>query len=376
MKILQLTAHFSPNIGGVETHLDDLIHALSKRKHKVFVLTYRPLTAKVKWKVFEKRQAAEILRIPWIPGLFYRLVKSPVLEFLYLLPGLFLFLPLVILFKGPDVIHAHGLVAGFVAVFWGKMFGKRVVISTHSIYHFPASGTYRTFVKWIFTKGDIVMGPSKRAFDEIASLGISENKVGTFTYWVDLENFRPIPKNQAKAEIDWAEKFVVLFVGRLVPEKGVGLLLNAAVAWDKNINLAVVGTGPLESQIQGVSSKHKNIMFLGKISNEKLPVYYSASDLIIIPSIHDEGFGRVILESLACGTPVIGSKRGSIPEAMDESVGKLIDVSPETIKKNLEFFYANSGKLGELSKNTRKFAVLRYSEKNVEQIIKAYRKTA
>jgi glycosyltransferase involved in cell wall biosynthesis len=374
MRVLQLTAHFSPNIGGVETHLDDLVRALSKRKYEVFVLTYRPLTAKVNWKIFEKRETAEILRIPWIPGLFYQLVGRPVYEFIYLLPGLFFLLPFVIIFKDPDVIHAHGLVAGFVAVFWGKMFGKGVVISTHNIYHFPASGVYRRFVKWIFTNGDFVMGLSKKETKEIASLGIPKNKVGSFTYWIDLEKFIPVPKKQAKVKLGWDEKFVVLFVGRLVPEKGVRPLLKAAGTWSSDIYLALVGTGPLEGEVRAFSSKHKNIFFLGKIRNTNLPIYYSGSDLTIIPSVHDEGFGRVILESLACGTPVIGSNRGAIPEAMDQSVGKLIDVSPENIRKSIELFYVNSAKLGKLSKKARKFAVLRYSETNVEQIIEAYRK--
>ena len=53
-KVLQLTVHFSPNIGGVETHLDDLVKALVKRKWEVFVLAYQPLVAKKGWKLYEK----------------------------------------------------------------------------------------------------------------------------------------------------------------------------------------------------------------------------------------------------------------------------------------------------------------------------------
>ena len=54
MKVLQLTAHYHPNIGGVETHLNDLVSGLVQNKYEVFVLTYLPLTAKVKSKIVEK----------------------------------------------------------------------------------------------------------------------------------------------------------------------------------------------------------------------------------------------------------------------------------------------------------------------------------
>jgi len=125
VKILQLSTHFSPNIGGVETHLDDLVNALTKRGHDVSVLTYRPLTTKARWKIREGKKGVQILRIPWIPGLFYKLVDKPFLEFLYILPGLFIATPFLILINKPEVIHAHGLVAGFTGVFWAKTFGKR-----------------------------------------------------------------------------------------------------------------------------------------------------------------------------------------------------------------------------------------------------------
>ena len=370
MKILQLTAHFSPNVGGVETHLDDLVKALTKRKHKVFVLTYRPLTAKADWEVYERKSGLSVFRIPWIPGFFYQLVDKPILEYLYLFPGLFLFTPLVLTFFRPEVIQAHGLVAGAVGVFWGKLFRKRVVIITHSVYHFPKKGLYRSFVKLIFSSADFAMGLSSKAVEEIESLGIPKKKVGIFTYWIDLEKFREA--KSAKKKLDWEGKFIVLFVGRLVVEKGVLELLESAKSWKKNIYLAIAGAGPLEGIINKQKSISKNLIYLGKIENEKLPPYYSAADLVIVPSTHEEGFGRVILESLACGTPVIAAKRGGIPEAMNETVGRLIKITPKSIKEEIEYLYKNKDVLKKLSFSTRIFAKRRFSEKNVEKIISSY----
>lgn len=380
MKVLQLTVHFPPNVGGVETHLSDLVKALVKRDWEVFVLTYRPLTIDAKWDMYEKEKKAEIFRIPWLPDLFYKLVKTPILEFIYLLPGLFLAAPFVLFLKKIDVIHAHGLVAGFVGVMWGRVFNKKVVISTHSIYGFPKKGIYRKFAGWIFGNANFCLGLSKQAAEEISSLGISPQKVSNFTYWIDLDKFKAMPagrqvksaKWKVKRELGWKDKFTALFVGRLVEEKGVLVLLESVKSWDDDINLKIIGSGPLQDEVERVISKYKNVEFLGVIDQNMLPLYYNGSDILIVPSTSEEGFGRVILESLSCGTPVIGSRRGAISEAMDDSVGKLINVSPNNIKDAVEYFFENPDVSEKMKENCRKFAERRYSEENVQTIIKSY----
>lgn len=370
MQILQLALSFSPNVGGVETHLSDLVRYLDKRGWKVFVLTYCPLNTKAKWKMHEKINNVSILRIPWFAGLFYKLTRFPILEFIYLLPGLILFTPIVILFYKPIVIHAHGLVAGSIAVFWGKIFRIQTIISSHSIYGFPKKGLYVKFVKLIFRNSDHLLGLSQPAVSEIKNLGIPQEKVSKFTYWIDMKKFKKNPN--AKAKLHWENKFIVLFVGRFIPEKGIKDLLESSLLWDKKITLAIAGVGPMEEEIKKYALKNKQILLLGAVDNSYLPLYYSASDILIVPSTGDEGFGRVIIEAVACELPVIGSNRGGIPEAMDNSVGKLIDVTPKNIAQAVSYFYKNPSKLASLSRNARNFAVQKYSEKNAEDIIKFY----
>jgi len=372
MKVLILSTHYLPNIGGVETHLYDLTKALVRRNIDVFVLAYQPLTAKAKWKIYERGSRYKIFRIPWFVGLFYKLVHMPLLEFLYLLPGLFIVLPLVIIFQNPDVIHTHGIVAGFVGVFWGKIFGKRIITTTHSIYNFPQTGFYRNFAKWIFGASDMVLTLSKQSKREIEGLGIPKEKIKVFTYWVDLNLFKKV--ENAKKKLDLEGKFVVFCASRLVPEKGIRELLKAASMWNKNIKLLVASDGPLKKEVVNYQKKNENIVYVGRLAQEQLPLYYSVANLFIIPSTHEEGFGRVILESLACGTPIIGSERGAVPEAMDDTVGRLIYITPENIKNAVEYFYKNPAKLDKLSKNCRKFALKKYSEKNAETIISSYKR--
>ncbi len=368
MKVLELSVHFPPNVGGVETHLWDLVTYL-KKNWQVVILCYQPLSAKISWKVFEKSENLKIFRIPWISGLFYKFIPYPKLEFLYLLPGLFIFTPVILFSENPNIIHAHGLVAGFVGVLWGKIFGKKVIISTHSLYSFPKSGLYLSFAKFIFGEADSILCLSNKSCQEILSLGINKTKIKQFTYWIDLNKFKKV--NNAKSRVK--EKFSVLFVGRLVSEKGIEVLLESTKKWNKNIGLIFAGTGPLEKLIKKEAAINSRIHFLGRINQEDLASLYSSVDLTIVPSTSEEGFGRVIMESLACGTPVVASSKGSIPEVMDESVGLLINISPQNIKNSVEGFYKNPTKLDSLSKNTRKFAEGRYSDKNAETIIQTLR---
>ncbi len=371
MKVLQITANFTPNIGGVETHLSDLVASLLKRKWSVFVLSYRPLSTTANWKLFKKNENFTVLRIPWVRGFFEKLVPYPILEFIYLVPGLFIVTPFVIFFSKPDLIHAHGLIAVVSALFWGKLFNKRVILSLHNIYSFPTEGLYHDFVKMLLSKCDFVLSLSKKSYEEIINLGLNQDKAGIFTYWIDLERFVKIPHAKEKLGLNYS--FIVLFVGRLIVEKGVKELIRSVPSWNKNIHLVVVGTGPLEEEVKKTSLHMKNIHFLGAVEQNRLPLIYSSADLLIFPSVSEEGFGRVIIESLACSTPVLASDRGAISEAMDDTVGKLIPITPENIKKWVEYFYHHRKKLNNLAKNARRFTERRYSEKNAEQILQTYK---
>lgn len=370
MKVLQISVHLFPNIGGVETHLSDLFKALVKRDWKVFVLAYQPLSTKTEWKIFEKEKNLTIFRIPWLRGLFERLVYYPIFEFIYLVPGLFILTPFVISFYKPDVLHAHGISAAVSAVFWGKIFKIRTIVSLHSIYSFPKQGLYHDFVKLLFRYADVVLSLSKKSNEEIGSLGVEKEKTDVFTYWIDLRKFVKI--KGAKEKLGWERRFVVLFVGRLIKEKGIDILLQSTRLWDKNIRLFVIGAGPMEEKLLKEVNQFKQVQFLGKTDQQDLPLYYSAADCLIVPSISEEGFGRVIIESLACGTPVIASRKGAIPEAMDETVGRFIKATSEDIKNEISYLYENPSVLKKFTKKARKFVERRYSESNVQTIIKVY----
>ena len=127
----------------------------------------------------------------------------------------------------------------------------------------------------------------------------------------------------------------------------------------------------LKNEIAKLASQ-KNINFVGKIDNNKLPDYYNAADVLIVPSTHEEGFGRVILEALSCGLPVIASNRGGIIEALSKEVGIFIDVTAGNISKALRVYFNQPFKLKKLVSNTTTYARAHFSEKNVVNILKHY----
>lgn len=372
MKVLQLTAHFHPNLGGVETHLNDLVTELQQRSFNIFVLTYIPLTTHTKYRLYEKKKDLIILRIPWIKGFFYRLVKYPILEFLYLLPGLFIVTPFVVLFFKPRVIHSHGLVAGTVAVIWGKLFRKRVIITTHSIYHFPNNGMYHNFVVWLFRNAEHILVLSQQSKHEIESLGISAEKISVFTYWVNQELFKPLDRVGQKKKFGLGNTFTLLFVGRLIEEKGIIVLLDAFNQIRDKMTLLIAGDGPLRYMVQKSANENPDIQYLGRVEQSQLPALYNAVDVLVVPSIHEEGFGRIILESLSCGTPVIASKRGGIVEAMDESVGTFVDMNVNNLKGMIEFMDRENNKNKNKREDIVAFAKKRFSKNNINAIINSY----
>lgn len=370
MKVLQLTVHLFPNIGGVETHLNDLFIALVKRGWKVLCLAYQPLSTNTPWKIIEKDKDLTILRIPWLRGFFEKLVNFPAIEFIYLVPGLFLVTPFLIAIYNPNVIHAHGISAAVSAVFWGKVFRIRTIVSLHSFYSFPKRGIYHNFVQLILRKSDFVLSLSKKSNQEIRLLGVEDKKSAVFTYWINLRKFKYIPS--AKEKLGWEGEFIVLYVGRLIKEKGIKELLEAVNLWDSKINLVIIGSGQMEGYVLKRVKESVNAFFIGKVSQDDLPTYLSAADCVIVPSISEEGFGRVIIESLACHTPVVASGRGATKEAMDKTVGEFIDVSPENIKNAINYIYKNPQKLRKFSRAARKFVERRYSENNVQIVINSY----
>lgn len=375
--VLIVASHFAPNVGGVETHLDDLSKALTKRGWKVVVSTYVPLAREVKVPYYEEKKNLKIYRMPWVGfNIVHKLTPYPALEFLYLFPGLFL-ITLIALLANPkiSVLHAQGLVPSVVALILGRLSGRRVVMSTHNLYFFPRSGFYRSFSRIVLSWMDKILCLSKQSQGEILNIGVPKDKVGIFRYWLDLKLFAPVDKKKAREELGLPDGFITFFVGRLIETKGVNVLLKTAAEKSaRNIFFVFAGLGPLAERIQKYARIYRNVLYVGPLTSDKVKLYMAASDIVSVPSLVDEGYGRVAMEALACGRPVLAAKKGGLSEVVSPKVGVLVKPMFKEYLRYLQYHSKHEPSLGKLAKNTRVYAKKMFNERNVDVIISAYQR--
>ena len=160
---------------------------------------------------------------------------------------------------------------------------------------------------------------------------------------VDTDIFRPgEPSHALRADLGFApEDFVVLFCGRLEPDKGIHKLLEALGAVENpRIKLLIVGSPffgrtqqssflrKLEQQARGLEGR---VQFTGYIPNEALPAYYHLADVVCVPTLVEEAAGLVAVEAMACGRPVLATRSGGMPEYLAGSQAVLMDRGPDIV---------------------------------------------
>jgi len=152
---------------------------------------------------------------------------------------------------------------------------------------------------------------------------------------VDVDEFRPDTARQQTllTTLEWAPVGppVVGFVGRLVPEKGVQLLMDVLDAVEVPWRALIVGTGPLESTVRQWAGRHPNrVRLLTNVAHDGIPAVLNACDMLAVPSQTTpkwrEQLGRVLLEAFASGVPVIASDSGEIPHVVGDA-GRIVPES-------------------------------------------------
>ncbi len=373
--VLQITPFFRPDTGGIQTHLDDLCEYLRNNGWYTYVYTYQPLKLKKKTSKLEERKNLEVHRINWIRGNWANIFENnPPMRFLYLTVVLLIYCFWFMLFnhKKIKIIHAHGMNAGFIAVVLKIFFNKKIVLSTHSVYN-KNIGSSKKFVKKfinpiLLNHFDKILTISDGSTEELVKQGVERKKIQRYTHWVNQDVFKPYNKGKVRKELNLNYGKIVLFVGRLVPAKGVKLLVEVAKGL-KEIDFAFIGNGPLSNWMKKQESKMRNIHCLGKVDNYDLPKYYSAADLLCVPSLCEEGYGRVIIEAISCGTPAIGSNTTGISEVIDEKVGILFEPSVKDIKCAILNILDDQDKY---RKNCSKYGREKYSNNNAKMIVDEY----
>jgi D-inositol-3-phosphate glycosyltransferase len=179
---------------------------------------------------------------------------------------------------------------------------------------------------------DLIIAATEDEQDQLFDLyQVPSEKVKIIPPGVNIHHFYPIPTDEAKEAIGLSPRDkAALFVGRIEPLKGVDTLLQAMAILKRNCRLficpdylIIIGGDPggeeeklsyEMTRLQSLSHEldlEDMVIFLGKRGQDTLPYYYSAAEVVVVPS-HYESFGMVALEAMACGTPVIASRVGGL----------------------------------------------------------------
>lgn len=198
--------------------------------------------------------------------------------------------------------------------------------------------------------------------------GVDKAKIRIVPNGVDTQKFKPLKGLEAlKHKLGIDSKLCVLFVGRLIPRKGLNFLVEAAKDIVKEYSqtlFLIVGNGPLKghliSQLEKMNLSN-NFVFLGDVSEKLLPALYNCADVFVLPSIQ-EGQGIALLEAQATAKPVVAFNVGGVREAvMEKETGLLTQPSSNELAEAVMRLLANWSLREKMGSNGRKFVMDNFS---------------
>ena len=245
-----------------------------------------------------------------------------------------------------DCIDAHYIYPdGFAAVRLGRSLGIPVIVSARGtdISLFPSFRLIRPMIQWTLRNAAGVVGVCEALRQSMLGLGASVENTRAIGNGVDVERFVPMERDQARRKlgIPLAAE-VVVAVGNLVPVKGYQFLIPVIARLSSHhpkIKLYIIGEGYFRTRLEALAQQQKvqdRVVFVGRKPNEELKYWYSAADVSCLASSR-EGWANVLLESLACGTPVVATRVWGAPEVITSpELGVLVNQNVDSILAGLE----------------------------------------
>ena len=244
----------------------------------------------------------------------------------------------------PGVVHVHGVGLVPLAVHRAVARGSSpLVVTVHSLRgHVPDKMFFARSVPSLFVP-DALITVSRHLKSEAISYGVDESKIHVLVNGVDRSSFFPVPREEARRQLGIPLTTpIVLLVAHLIERKGADIAINAmrtVVQTMPDAKLYLIGavqdyTGPEWMkrlyELPRELGIEQNVNFMGDIPGHTdglLNLWYNAANVTVLPS-RAEGMGLVLIESMACGTPAIGSRVGGIPDVITDGSNGLL-VPPE-----------------------------------------------
>lgn len=212
------------------------------------------------------------------------------------------------------------------------MSGTPFVVKVHGtdINAFANAPARRAQIRWALNRAHHVVAVSRALADRLGQIGVSRERTSVLYNGVDPRKFHPIAREEARGRLGYAtHDRLVLFVGNVQSSKGCGELLSAFLSLSASttgLRLAFAGSGPQTKELHTIVADRgmaQEIRFLGRLAHEDLLQWFGAAAVLCLPS-HAEGVPNVVLEAMACGTPVVASDVGGIAEVLPPFAGLLV----------------------------------------------------
>lgn len=226
-----------------------------------------------------------------------------------------------------DVIDGHYIYPdGVAAVALGRAFNKPVVLTARGsdITQFPDYRWPDRMIRWAMRNSSALIAVSAGLKSAMIELGASEQQVTVLRNGVDLEQFRPTDPRPAREEWGVTGK-VILSVGHLIERKRHHLTIEA-LSHLPGWTLVLIGEGPEKQRLQALARDlgiEARVIFSGSKPHADLAKFYSAANIFVLASSR-EGWANVLLEAMACGTPVVASNIPGNPEVVTDIAAGLI----------------------------------------------------
>lgn len=326
--------------GGTARYVIGLSEGLVEKGHTVDLIVRRM----PEQKKFEVDKGINIYRVPWINNRYFRLPSF----------NLFAFLKGLKIAKKADIIHTHGSFAAFFGVILSRLYGKKVIGTTHGLTSDQAKYKYnklavkgtRFFEKWGYSRLDCIAFLSEAE----KKLVIENLKIKPKESVVIYPGIKPLNVKRRKSD-----KFKVVFIGRLVPMKGLDKFIESFKFLPKDVaektKYIIVGDGYYREQLEKLTKKlnlNSSVVFTGYTNN--VAKYLEDASLFILPSEGGEGLPCALLEAMSAGVPCMVSNF----EAPMESIIVLSNNDPKNIAFEINKLILNPEKINKLSSHSKK----------------------
>ena len=235
----------------------------------------------------------------------------------------------------PDVIHAHHV---WITPYIAAETHIPYVVTCHGtdLLGFAECGRYRPMALAGATSAHKVIAISRQVkADVVETYSLADDRVPLIWNGFGVDHFKLIPSATkaavlAEHNLPATDAPVISFVGKFTEFKGIDVLLRAAVIYEQRLPGAMTvlaGDGQLWGEMHALRDALglSGVYFLGHQSQDKVARIYNAADVSVVPSRY-ESFGLVAIEALACGTPVVATNGGGLPDFINDQVGALVPI--------------------------------------------------